>query len=156
MQGECTEILSRSIARAITLKDLLHDVYPRLGRVYSAIGNHPRAAREFAKAVQTRPNDSTLWRELGTAQLQSDQPAAAIESLDRSLILDPYQPQVLYDLARSHSRIEETDRAIHDLRHSISRGFSDFTVIERDDGFSRLRGDARFEEIVYHGPASVY
>jgi len=152
----CTLVLSRSLSQNVELKDLLHEVYPLLGRAHFETGKYPEAVREIQKAVLLHPEDPSPWEFLGTAQIMAGQFNDAVQSFQRAVLLDSYQPGVFYKLAVAHSQLRDVDRALFYLRRSITRGFTRFEQIETDARFANLRGDVRFEDLVYHGPGSPY
>ena len=60
-----------------------------LGTTLLSQGRREEALQVFDKAVQLKPDDADLWRNLGDALVERDRPADAILSLQQALRLDP-------------------------------------------------------------------
>lgn len=153
---QCTSIVSKSLSSAISMKDLLHEIYPLLGAAYYELGNFDQSAIELAKSVQINPDDPEAWRALGRAHLSAGENRKAIEAYARSVRIDPYQPETYYELAVAHAKDNNIRRGVFYLRRAISKGFRRFEEMDEDENLSNLRGDPDFEEIVYHGPGNPY
>jgi len=153
---DCTLVVSKCLSEAIALKDLLYEIYPLLGQAYFMLENYDRAAEEIQKSVTIQPDDPKTWRALGRALLKAGRQVEAIKAFDRSVRLDRYQPDALYELAVAHAKNNDIRRAVFYLKRSVTRGFNRFEQIEEDQDFVNLRGDPEYEELVYHGPGRPY
>lgn len=72
-----------------------------LGIAARAAGELGRSAAALTRATRLAPDDADLWRELGATQVEihftTNDPAplaAAVEAWQRSLALDPDQPEL--------------------------------------------------------------
>jgi len=61
-------------------------------------GQYDRAIVAFQQAVKARPNDPTVWAQLGRCQQQQQKLPAAIESYSKSLEINPRQPLLVRTL----------------------------------------------------------
>jgi tetratricopeptide (TPR) repeat protein len=60
-----------------------------LGTALLNLGRHDDALRVFNKAVELKPDDASLWNNLGNACIESCRPREAILSFQRALAIDP-------------------------------------------------------------------
>ena len=68
---------------------ILADAYQKLGRAYSAQGNHRAAAAAFESAVKFRPNSPETLVELSIELFNTGQFEQALANYNRSIQLDP-------------------------------------------------------------------
>ncbi len=59
--------------------------------------------------------------------------------------LKPEDPIVLYNLACSHSLLQETDKAYGAIKSAMQCGYNDFLFLEEDDDLANLRADGKFK-----------
>lgn len=154
LEAACTDVLTTSLTNAIAINDLLQRVYPKLGEVYTELGQHDRAAREIAKSVSINPNNAKTWAALGYAHLRSDNSDEAIRSFIRSVELDTYVPDVWLGLAKSYARKKENQLAIHYIRRAVSKGYVKFEKLASDPDFATLQGITEFDDLVYLVPGA--
>jgi tetratricopeptide (TPR) repeat protein len=76
------------IARAIR-QDPRPDYLSSLGETLERQGRHAEALKVFDKAVQLRPDDAGLWKNLGNILLKLERPTDALLSFQHVLRLDP-------------------------------------------------------------------
>lgn len=76
----------------------LAEATPRLlvrGKERLAAGDCAEARADFILATELAPNDPIAWGTAALAHLCADDPGAARRALERSLVLDPNQPEVV-------------------------------------------------------------
>jgi tetratricopeptide (TPR) repeat protein len=83
------------IARAIA-QDPRPDYLATLGATLSQQGRYEEALKAFDKAVQLKPEDATLWKQLGDALLQLQRYDHALLSFQHVLKLDPRHQDAAY------------------------------------------------------------
>ena len=83
------------IARAIA-QDPRPDYLAALGAVLSQQGRREEALKAFDKAVQLKPGDAELWRQLGDALLELQRYDHALLSFQHVLKLDPRHQDATY------------------------------------------------------------
>jgi tetratricopeptide (TPR) repeat protein len=97
------------IARAIA-RDPKPDYLASLGTILSRQGRHEEALKAFDKAIQLKPDDAALWKQLGDELLQRQQNDHALLSFQHVLKLDPRHQDAAYKsgvLLRDTGRFEE-------------------------------------------------
>ncbi|QDU65007.1 tetratricopeptide repeat protein [Engelhardtia mirabilis] len=80
---------------ALALLDHAIELFPgdkrllaRRGRLLAAMGFRRAAELDLEEAVESAPDDPTVWAALGAVQLELDQPRRAAASFDRVIALD--------------------------------------------------------------------
>lgn len=154
LDPRCTSVLTKALTEAIAINDILQRVYPKLGEVYTELGQHDRAAREIAKSVAINPNNPKTWAALGYAHLRSDNVDESIRAFIRSVELDTYVPDVWLGLAKAYARKKENQIAIHYIRRAVSKGYVKFEKLASDPDFATLQGVAEFDDLVYLVPGA--
>ena len=154
LEPSCTDVLTTALTNAIAINDILQRTYPKLGEVYTELGQHDRAAREIAKSVAINPNNAKTWAALGYAYLRSDNPDEAIKAFIRAVELDTYVPDRWLGLAKAYARKKENQLAIHYIRRAVSKGFVKFEKLASDPDFATLQGVAEFDDLVYQVPGA--
>jgi Flp pilus assembly protein TadD len=154
LDANCTDVLTTALTNAIALNDILSRLYPKLGEVYTELGQHEQAAREISKSVAINPNHANTWAALGNAFLRSDQADEAIKAYLRSVELDTYVPDVWLGLAKAYSRKKENQIAIHYIRRAVSKGYVKFEKLAADPDFASLQGISEFDDLVYLVPGA--
>lgn len=102
-----TEFAERELSRgadearkAISLAPNEPDGYRALGRILIARTEYDQAQNALKRAIEINPSDATALATWGTVQSFSGETAAAIESLQLALKLDPLlEPNYVFDLA---------------------------------------------------------
>ena len=74
-------------------------------------------ARQEARA---HPDEAAAWARLGHRLFDADRPAEAIDAYNRSLALDPADPDVLVDLGVMYRRNGQPDRAVASFDKALS------------------------------------
>lgn len=91
-------------SRLVRMQDRRDDLRAGLARAYRAAGDPGRAIASYRKAIRVRSDHAPYHRGLGEVLLAAGQPAAAAGALERSLDLDPNQPDVVSLLASIRDR----------------------------------------------------
>jgi tetratricopeptide (TPR) repeat protein len=97
------------IARAIR-SDPRPEYLLTLGRTLQLQGRHEDALKTFDKAVQLRPDDAELWKNLGSALIEVKRPQDALLSFQQALKLNPRHWNAAYQcgvLLGEAGRLEE-------------------------------------------------
>jgi len=72
----------------------------------------------------------------------------AERTLNKALEIDPENATCLFNLACVHAAMGKSQTALDDLRRATDAGFTDFTHIETDPIFLKMRGLKGYEELV--------
>jgi tetratricopeptide (TPR) repeat protein len=122
----------------------------------SKAGSHWRLAQDrleqaeggYEKLVTSDHQDGDKWHEVGTDLLSLGEYDRAIESLQRSIELDPHQSSTTrYNLACAYARAGQTGNALDALDNAVEAGFGSDERFENDRDLDSIRGTPRFEEI---------
>ena len=119
-----------------------------------AAKNFERAFDAFDALIRRDSTSARYWYQLGMAAAnlrRYDRGAAAFE---RSTTLLP-NLAATYNAAAMHARLGHSDQAFTWLALAVRQGFGDQKLLETDDDLASIRGDKRFEKIVYdatHAP----
>jgi tetratricopeptide (TPR) repeat protein len=104
------------IARAIA-QDPKADYLASLGATLSRLGRHEEALKALDKAVQLKPDDAPLWKQLGDALLELRRNDHALLSFQHVLKLDPRHRNaayksglLLHDARRFEDAVTHLDR----------------------------------------------
>ncbi len=77
-----------------------------------------------------------------------EQPEEAIELAERALVMDPDEPQVLYNVACAFALLDRADESIDCLRRTIEHGGWWKTWAKNDPDLSAIHSDPRFVALV--------
>lgn len=104
------------------------------------------AARRFEDYARAHPQSGRAWFNLGFASLAGDRPEAAVDAFGKALELNYRRPTTLYNLACSHARLDQKDRAFDYLFKALDAGFDATGTLRGDEDLDNLRGDPRFRK----------
>ena len=99
----------------------------------------------YAAYAKAHPESGRAHYNLGYAQLLAERPEAALPAFTRALELGYRKPATLYNLACTHARLEEKDKAFERLFQAIDAGFGSSSQIRHDEDLDALHGDPRFK-----------
>jgi beta-lactamase regulating signal transducer with metallopeptidase domain/Flp pilus assembly protein TadD len=100
----------------------------------------------YAAYAKAHPGSGRAHYNLGYAQLLAERPEAALPSFTRALELGYRKAATLYNLACTHARLEEKDKAFERLFQAIDAGYSSPSQIRHDEDLDSLHGDPRFKQ----------
>jgi tetratricopeptide (TPR) repeat protein len=114
------------IRRAVTVDPTFIEARLNLGRLYRDRGHQREAAAQFRALAALEPGSPSAWFRLGNAQTAAASGGGgtlpeAIAALERSLALQPDQPDVLGDLALALRLSGRLDDAIGVHRRAVER-----------------------------------
>jgi tetratricopeptide (TPR) repeat protein len=96
--GGVTSVISRKVGRLDEAVEIAETAFRRepskitgvfLAKAYSVKGDHAASLAINQKVVEFDPNDEAVWLDIGDMQGFLGQPAAALESYQRALTIDP-------------------------------------------------------------------
>lgn len=91
------------------------EFYPgrlKLGMVHAAARRHKEAAELFRQLTRERPNRPEAHRHLGAALYELGQYNEAAAALQQSITLQPDSTDALYDLGKTHLKLNQPDLAL--------------------------------------------
>jgi TolB-like protein/tetratricopeptide (TPR) repeat protein len=120
-------LLSGRSGEAIEMLELAQDLDPistvgneHLVTAYYLSGQHDRADRQAAEALELHPRDASVHRIFGQLHLWRGRNDDALESLQRARQMDPGDPETLSTLAMASFAAGQAD-ALGDLRARLGR-----------------------------------
>ncbi len=118
------------------------------GRIHEASKASHRAVRAIEKWLDINPDDAralnigaTIWSNLGETE-------RALDWAKRSLVIDPEDPQLLYNVACVYAIEGMKEDAITCLERAIDKGYGHREWIEHDSDLNSLRSDRRFQALL--------
>ncbi|MBA3342208.1 MAG: protein kinase [Gemmatimonadaceae bacterium] len=118
------------------------------GRIHEASKASHRAVRAIEKWLDINPDDAralnigaTIWSNLGETE-------RALDWAKRSLVIDPEDPQLLYNVACVYAIEGMKEDAITCLERAIDKGYGHRDWIEHDSDLNSLRSDRRFQALL--------
>jgi DNA-binding SARP family transcriptional activator len=121
---EQTELAFQAAGRSLMADDRDPAAHCAMGRAMWLRGNQEEALRELSRSVELSPNFSLGHYTTGFVQAQSGDPRAALEAIDFSRSLSPFDPMqfaMLATNALSHIRLGNYDEAASWALKAISR-----------------------------------
>ena len=95
----------RAYQQALKLDPKSVGAYRGLARTYQQLGDHERTLATYQSGLNVRPEEPSLWFELGMFQAKEKDWKPALENLKKATQLDPenriYQDMLAYSLARA-------------------------------------------------------
>lgn len=102
----------------------------------------------FQGVLQRYPDYVDLLRVLGHALTLRNRIPESLEVDKRLCQLRPFDALAHYNLACSHSLLNQIDAALAALKRAIELGYDDFRYMERDSDLDNLRADPRYRKLL--------
>jgi len=107
----------------------------------------------LSKAVAGNFRNSTIYGQLGYAQLALNKNAEAVRSYEAAFQMGippgaNTRGLAYFNMACAYARIKKIDKGFEMLGKAIDEGFADRNAIERDEDLAALRLDARFPQLL--------
>src|SRR6266542_2795253 len=126
----------------------LASAYAGQGRIHEASKASRRAVAVIEEWLDLNPDDAralnlgaTIWSNLG----ETDR---ALEWARRSLVIDPEDPQLLYNVACVYAIEGMKEDAISCLERAIDKGYGHREWLLHDSDLNSLRSDKRFQALL--------
>jgi Flp pilus assembly protein TadD len=121
-EGRCAEAESLLIHAVGALPNPGAGAWSNLGTAKFCIEKYGESAALFQKAIQLRPADHRLWRNLGDALTRAGDPTGAggayrkaVEMAERALAVDPKDGVLLGSIALYYAKLGESEKASRTL-----------------------------------------
>jgi phosphoglycerol transferase MdoB-like AlkP superfamily enzyme/Flp pilus assembly protein TadD len=96
-----------------------HDMRMLLGRSYAWEGNHEKASINFEEVIKRNPSYTDAYSALSDLALWTDRPADALAIIDRGLIQDENDTDLLLHKVRTQERLKQWAAAQTTLNHLL-------------------------------------
>jgi adenylate cyclase len=131
--------------QAIALRALtLHE----LGRADEARDADQQAVSLINKYLEINPNEARAYSLGANSLARLREREHSRQWSEQSVALAPNDPVILYNAACNLAQLDDPDRALDELEHSIEAGVSVGDWIRHDPDFESLRDHPRFQAIV--------
>jgi tetratricopeptide (TPR) repeat protein len=107
---------------------ILADAYQKLGRTYSAQGDHRAAVTVLEEALRRRPNSPDLLVDLSIALFNTSQFKQAIARLDSAVAVNPQVAATYHMRGKCYFMLNEFDKAVADLQKALQLKPQDYDV----------------------------
>jgi tetratricopeptide (TPR) repeat protein len=104
----------------------------------------------YRKAIEHDPENVDVLVFLGDTFSKRGMVQDGLEIDKRLVRVCPNEPTFFYNLACSHSLLNQVDSAIEALERAIALGYQNFDHIQKDSDLDNLRQDRRFIRILKH------
>jgi len=105
--------------RALEINAMDHDLHIVLGVLYNITSEFNIAENHFKKAIQSKPNDPSLWNKLGATQANGGKCGDAILAYSRALQLKPNYVRALSNLGISFANQDKHKEACQSYLASL-------------------------------------
>jgi tetratricopeptide (TPR) repeat protein len=123
---------------------LLGEVYKALGRSADAEAANRRGVQLSEARLALNPDESRALVLGASAHCRLGNVARALDFVRQTLILDPDDSGVLYNVACVYANAGQPDEAISCLERAIQNGFGHWEWLEHDSDLDPLHGQPRF------------
>lgn len=110
--------------------------------------SYERAYAAFDALIQHDSTSARYWFQLGMAAASLHRYDRGAEAFAKSTTLVP-NTIATYNAAAMHARLGHADEAFRWLTIAVRQGFSDEKTLKSDDDLASIRGDKRFEKILF-------
>ncbi len=123
---------------------------------HAALGHEAEARAGYEQALMVvrdhlalNPDDPRAATMLAVAACRLGQPEEGLKWAERAVEIDPEDAGVCYNVACLYALEGQADKALSCLEEAIARGFGRKDWIEHDPDLDSLRGDPRFEALLW-------
>ncbi len=116
-------------------------------RVEEELGRHFRLDI-YQAFLENEPDDVEVLMEVGNLYTLSGDVENGL-AIDQKLVqIRPGEPIFHYNLACSHSLLNDVDAALRALELAVELGYSNLEYLQEDSDLENVRSDERFQRIV--------
>lgn len=120
-----------SFDRAIALKSDLTDAYHLRGRCYMALSEPERAAQDFTKVIEQRPNDPAGWVDRGSAYVAYNKFPQAEADASKAIEIDPKRSAAFNLRGVAIRKSGDPQKALDDFNRAVELEQSADNYFER-------------------------
>lgn len=164
----------KAFERSIKLNKLYPDACNNLGVAWYMRKNYGKAVKYYRKAIVLNEEMASAHNNLGTAYFARKEYDKAMAEYARALELDPNildstsrsgvvmrmsspQDQAAYQfmIARLYAQMKNPDRCLLYLQKAIEGGYEKIKDVYKDEAFTEIRKDPRFEVVMARAASST-
>lgn len=105
------------------------------------------AAQAYEAITKAEASNGRAWFRLGVALHSLGRYAQAVGAYQKALEINK-NPQVMYNLASSYARMNDSAQAFEWLKQALNAGFAQVGLLKSDEDLASLRSDARFQDVL--------
>ncbi|OLE52884.1 MAG: hypothetical protein AUG51_15860 [Acidobacteria bacterium 13_1_20CM_3_53_8] len=109
--------------------------------------NWPEAAHAYEAIVRAEPDNGRAWYRLGMSLYSMGRYEQAAAAFERASAILSF-PGAMYNAAASYARLGNRAKAFEWLHKASDAGFAQADLLNRDEDFAAMRGNAEFAAIV--------
>ncbi|GEM_PF-824689 len=150
MSATSPEILEQAITLRPVSSDPLLSLQPRVFNVapFCDLDDHHFEMRFFEDVIAKDPCCEAALLQLGEMYTRRGDFRKGL-AVDRRLVrLRPCDALAHYNLACSHSLLDQLDEALQAIEHAVNLGYRDMAHLLKDPDLSNLRKDTRFRKLM--------
>ncbi len=147
------KLYKQSIAsydKAIRLQVHQHHAWYNRGNVLAQIERYSEAIYSYEQALRIKPNKYEAWINRGVALSKLQRYQEAIDSYDEAITLAPHTTEAYYNKACVHALQSNISLALKHLKKVIDKAPDRYKQLAQNDpDFEIIRGDKRFQDLIY-------
>ena len=126
----------------------LAQAYRALGMKEEAVAADRRAIKLMLERLELNPSDARAANLLAATYASIGDTEKALDYAERSLVIDPDDAMLLYNVCCTYTLLGRNDEAIGCLERAVDKGFGHREWIDHDPDLEPLRGNPRFQSIM--------
>lgn len=125
---EAGEHLDKVIEGLAPSKEAAYPHYLR-GKIFNELNQTDKAAEQFQKAVDLRPDYAEAYLDLGLTWRRLGRHEEALEAFQKAARLDPERPDANHYLGREYLALNQTDPAVDHLKKALEATPDDTSIM---------------------------
>jgi dienelactone hydrolase len=127
------------------------EVHLHMAQALQRANRNEEAEKHFALYIKDRQVNWFLLAQIGTLQLTLNKVDAGIETLTRSIAINP-APVTHYNLACGYAKKGEKVKALENLEAAVRLGYANKTEMSNDPDLQSVREEERFKKLLESMP----
>lgn len=111
----CTAVISRGLVD----RNDLATAYKNRGNAYDDKGQYEQALEDYARAVETNPQDAEAFNSRGTTYIALERYRLAVDDFDQAIRINPSSPVALGNRCFAKAVLGELEQALSDCNEAL-------------------------------------